>query len=142
MNATESIPSFVTFRPSLSKVNIFQNDNAKIVDYENEDRRYVQCGDPIPPSDSTTRDEITSRSYDEEWQKFFKASKTTTLRLQYIKGIEDNEKLQHTRIAKRFKELRKFGMATSIAMEKARDENYGNFKKEDVGKRVGAMFGA
>lgn len=77
--------------------------------------------------------------------KFYESSKTSTIRLEKIDGLEKNEKLQHIRITKRFKELRKLGLNTAMAMDKAREENFG--KSEDdsrsaVGKKVGAMFGA
>ena len=79
------------------------------------------------------------------WNKFYEMSKKSTIALEYVKGIETNEKLQHSRISKRFRELRKFGIDTKIAMEKARSENYGysiDDGKAAVGKKVGSMFGA
>mmetsp|Transcript_28865 Transcript_28865/g.44894 ORF Transcript_28865/g.44894 Transcript_28865/m.44894 type:complete len:305 (-) Transcript_28865:174-1088(-) len=118
---------------------------------------------PLPPKLSPFKKIIRVRHSEKEWGevlsgescppafndietilvKWRRGMEKTTLKLEKVKGIEKNEKLQHIRISKRFKELRKLGIDTKFAMEKAREENlHVDVDDAGVGKQVGAMFGA
>lgn len=152
-------PSLLIMKPSLSLTDsisnqcLMNNSKAKQLNLnclssresENElnNAKFIEFDDPKKPWYNLDFEANASASH-KLWMKFYNSSKTSTLRLEKIKGLEKNEKLQHIRITKRFKELRKLGVSTVMAMDKAREENFGKGTESNsaIGKKVGAMFGA
>lgn len=150
LNSDDKESSLNTFSDAFSTARILSNSyDTKII--------------PLPPKLSAFKKFIRVKHSEKEWKevlsdgscppafndiqnilvKWHRAVKKTTLKLEKVKGLEKNEKLQHIRIAKRFKELRKLDIDTKFAMEKAREENlHVDVDNEGVSKKVGAMFGA